>query len=179
MDVFKQNRYLMIVIVLLVILNVGTLLMLWIGKPQKPVLPAGERIPDQLPRLLKNEFGFNDNQIEKFMKSRDKHRRQMMQLNNEIRSIKKQMFDEVFTEDPQPVLSDSLLKLSQEKQAQIEQLTYQHFFELRKMCNPEQQKKLQKMIHEIFHQQLGGMRDGPPPPRRNGNLPAPPPPADH
>jgi uncharacterized membrane protein YsdA (DUF1294 family) len=33
MDVFKQNRYLSIIIILLVILNLATLTMLWLDRP--------------------------------------------------------------------------------------------------------------------------------------------------
>ena len=173
MDIFKQNRYLILVIILLVILNLGTLIMLWIGKPQQHGNP-GDRIPDQIPRLLKNEFGFDDYQVEQFLKLRNIHRQQMMQLNREIRVIKRQMFDEVLRDNPQPMISDSLLRMSQEKQARIEQLTYQHFFELKQLCNPEQKKKLQLLIHDMFRQPPGGMREGPPP-RRNEDAPPPPP----
>jgi hypothetical protein len=118
--------------------------------------------------LLKEELGFDSNQVKQYLKLRENLNQQIMQLNNEIRRLKKQMFDEVLHDIPQPMLSDSLLKLTQEKQAKIEQLTFQHFLDLKKICKPDQQKKLQLLMHELFRQQPDGMREGhPPPPYRD------------
>ncbi len=172
MDIFKQKRYLFLVIIVLIVLNMATLVMLWLGGPQRPAQHRGPGRPKQeraqIQRLLKNELGFDDKQAEQYLKLRQEHREQTRQLNDEMRRIKKQMFDEVLEDIPQPMLSDSLLKLTQKKQSKIEQLTYQHFLDLKKLCKPEQKDKLKLLMHEMFRGQPAGKREGLPPPPPDG-----------
>lgn len=178
MDIFKQNRYLLFVIVLLVILNLGTILMLWLSKPPQPMMQRKQRTPElekmHIQQILKDELSFDKTQTEQYLKLREKHHERASLLQNEIQRIKKQMFDEVLKENPQTTLSDSLLKLSQEKTADLEQLTFQHFLDLKKLCKPDQQDKLKILISEFFHQNppAGINNDGPPPPP-HGDEPPP------
>jgi len=170
MDIFKQKRYLVLVIILLVILNLSTLLMLWLDRPQQPVRqerPEKSRQEEaQTVLSLRDELGFSDVQSEQFSRLRRDHREQMQHLNDEIRQIKMKMFEEVLKDDPRPALSDSLLKLAQEKQIEIEQLTFQYLLDLKELCNPEQQKKLRLLIDELFRR---------PPERKDDSRPPPPP----
>jgi len=164
MDIFKQKHYLGLVVILLVLLNLTTLTMLWIGRPERQAPLRGPRnlIEEQhrIQQLLKEELGFDEAQIEQYLQMRRKHGERVRQLDEEIRQLKKQMFDEVLQENPQPTLSDSLLKLTQEKQLQIERLTFQHFLDLKKICKPEQQDKLKLLMHEMFRRQPARHDDG-------------------
>ena len=112
--------------------------------------------------------------IVEYLRLRQDHREQMRLLNEDIRQIKKQMFDEVLQDKPQPALSDSLLTLAQEKQAQIERLTFQHFLDLKSLCRPKQKDKLKLLMHEFFRKQSPGKKDGspPPPPRQHPPRPS-------
>ena len=122
-----------------------------------------ERQRAQLQNLLKDELGFDEKQVRQFLILRQEHHEQMQKLSQEIRRIKKQMFDEVLRENPQSTLSDSLLNLAQNKQAQIEKLTFQHFLNLKKLCKPEQRENLKLLMNELFRKQRQG-KEGPPPP---------------
>ena len=174
MDIFKQKRYLLFVIVLLVILNLATILMLWLNRPPQPMLQREQRRPEQekmhIQQLLKDQLGFDETQTEQYLKLREEQQEGALLIQNEIQRIKKQMFDEVLKENPQTTLSDSLLKLSQEKMADLEQLTFRHFLDLKKLCKPEQQDKLKFLIGEFFRQN--------PPVEMNNDGPPPPPPGD-
>ncbi len=68
--------------------------------------------------------------------------------------LKKQMFDEVLKDIPKPTLSDSLLKLSQDKMVELEELTFQYLLDLKKLCKPEQQDKLKLLIDEFFQSEF-------------------------
>jgi len=190
MDIFKQRRFLIFLVVLLVVLNLGTITLLWLGRPAPP--PPEIRMGKsgnehaRLEALLKKELKFGDEQIKQYFQLREKHRQQLDQLNREIGKLKKQMFDAVFSKDPQPALSDSLLNLSLQKQAELEQLTYRHFLELKKLCNPDQENQLKLLVEEFFRQQnppgrgresgpAGKFKDKNPPPPDDGRRPLPPP----
>ncbi|MCB0753664.1 MAG: hypothetical protein KDC52_19485 [Ignavibacteriae bacterium] len=76
MDITKQNRSLIITIVVLVIINIAALLLLWLGKPRHDNLRDTENIGDEKVRIqemLKEELGFSSEQTEKFLKLRENH----------------------------------------------------------------------------------------------------------
>lgn len=178
MDIFKQKRYLVIVIILLVVLNLTTILMLWLNKLPDPSSHKEEFGPKQkkehIQQLLKDELDFDDSQVEQYLIMREKQSEKVSALHNEIRQIKKQMFDEVLEDVPQPMLSDSLLKLSQAKMVELEKLTFNYFLDLKKLCKPEQQDKLKFLIGEFFRQnQPKRMRNDGPPPSTSGDKPPP------
>jgi len=174
MDIFKQNRYLWIAIIILLVMNLTALSLLWLGRPEVRRLPNGPKNPVEEKRrieyLLQKELGFDKNQTEQYLRLHREHRNQMRLLNREITEIKRQMFDEVLAENPQTELSDSLLKMAQGKQAKVEKLTFQHFLTLKKLCKPEQQDNLKILMHEIFRPN--------PPQGRDDNSPPSPPPGD-
>ncbi|PKL88286.1 MAG: hypothetical protein CVV23_11160 [Ignavibacteriae bacterium HGW-Ignavibacteriae-2] len=170
MDIFKQKRYLILLVVLLIIFNLATLIMIWLNKPQRPIMDRQHQGPGQetthIKQLLKDELGFDETQIKQYLKMQAEQRKKVLQLQNEIQQIKKQMFDEVLKDSPEPTLSDSLLTLTQEKMVVLEQLTYSYLLELKNLCKPEQRDKLKFLIGEFFRQNPpGGINsDRPPPP---------------
>jgi hypothetical protein len=175
MDIFKQKQNLVLTIVFLVILNIVTLSLLWFGRPQADLRkgPIGpEQNTERIQKLLKEELGFDNNQAEKYLAIRDKHKKETRHLNEDIRKLKKEMFDQALQSNDQAMISDSLLNLAQEKQSKIEKLTFQQFLDLKKICNSEQKMKLRKLIHRVLappHPE----RHGEPPPTPKGERPPP------
>ena len=147
MDVFKQRKNLIITIVFLVLLNLTTLIFLWIGKPKRDDLP---RPRERVEKLLKDDLNFTDEQVNKFIELRQNHRENVGKLNREIMQLKKEMFDQVLINDYNVGLADSLLNISLEKQRKIEELTLQHFLGLKEICNKDQEKRLMKVMHRIL-----------------------------
>lgn len=177
MDVFKQNRNLLIVIVVLIILNLTTLTLLWIGRPahnigERPGIPGENQ--SHIQKVLKEELNFTEAQAEQYIALRESHQKKIAQLVEAIKKIKKEMFDKVLLENSADI-SDSLLNLSLEKQAQLERITFNHFQDLKKICNKDQQKKLIKLMHNILGPPQPQRIDSPPPPgANNDNFPPPP-----
>lgn len=170
MDLFKKNKLLGSLVFLLVFVNTALLAAFWVHKMRTPIhspphrqhRPGGED-SENMRRFLEAELAFGESQIEDYMLLQSRHRDQVDRLNREIRLLKKEMFDEILKENPRTAHSDSLLDLSLAGQAEIERLTLQYFLDLKALCEPEQQRKLQSTIHKLLHH--------PPPP--------PPPPAGH
>jgi hypothetical protein len=175
MDIFKQNRFLGWTLVALVALNLVTLAMLWSGRPRRPGRPDANAGPDNRPpqeaRILRDELGFDESQIEKYRSLTRKHREDVKRLNDDIRRIKKRMFDGVLQDNPQPELSEALLAQAQAKQAEIEKLTFQYFLDLKAMCRSDQQQKLKLLMDEIFRGAPAGRNDGRPQPPQDRQPP--------
>lgn len=179
MDIFKLNRYLWFSIVLLVILNLTTLTLLWIGRPssrspgQGPLPPAQDQ--ERIRQLLKEQLAFNEEQIQQYLVLREEHHQRAQRLENEIRELKRKMFEQVLEERAPATVSDSLLNLVLAKQAELERMTFQHFLDLKNLCGPGQKEKLRLLMGEVFRPkeppQMPG-RENPPPPQ--GEEPPPP-----
>lgn len=173
MDMFKRNRNLIITIVILVIINIITLLLLWIGKPKHDLARGpgnGENEKVRIQEMLKEELGFSNDQAEQFLALRKNHLENTMRLDDELMLVKKEMLEEAMYSNDSSI-SDSLLNLSLEKQGQLEIITFQHFQKLKQICTPEQQEKL----FELMHRLIGPPQRGGPPP---GEMPDGPPHGD-
>lgn len=167
MDIFKKNRNLIFTIIVLVIINIATLSLLWLGKPnpnkiRKPIDGRDEKV--RIEKLLKKDLGFSTQQAEQFLRLQKNHREKTNFLAEELQQLKKKMFEEAMYSNNFNI-SDSLLNLSLEKQKELETITFQHFQKVKKICTPEQQEKLFKLMHRL----LGpSPRGGPPPGARRG-----------
>lgn len=176
MDVFKQNRYLQWTIVFLIVLNLATLTVLWLGRPKQPAPGRGafpaEQGEQRIKQLLKDQLGFDDAQVERYLQLRQEHREQVERLNEEIRELKRQMFDQVLAEQAPKAISDSLLNLVLAKQAELERVTFKHFLALKDLCGPGQKEKLRLLMNEAFRPKMSPQPKGPGP---NPQQPPPPP----
>lgn len=161
MDIFKQKRNYIVTIVILVIINVITLLLLWIGKPKHSMRGPEGAVTEKvrIQEMLKKELGFSIEQTEQFIKLRESHRSKSNLIEEEIMLLKKEMFDQAMLTDDKNI-SDSLLNLSLAKQSQLERSLFEHFQKLKDICTPEQRKKLFSIIHTM----IGPPQQGGPPP---------------
>lgn len=166
MDIFKQKKNLIITIVFLVVLNLITLLLLWLGKPKHDIKRGSEGGNDRvrIQEMIKEELGFSNEQAEQFLVLREDQKEQKLKLDRELMLIKKEMFEEAMYGE-NIIISDSLLNLSLEKQSQLEKLAFEHFLKLKQICTPEQQKELFKHMHGL----LGPPQPGGPPPEEFGD----------
>ena len=180
MDIFKQKRLLVILIFVLVLFNSGLLFLIWnqnTGSTKTDqIRKSPEEMREELKHILKKELDFSQEQIEEYLAVRFEHNRKIIRLRRLISETKREMFDKVLLENSEQTLSDSLLSVAMDSQAEIERLTYEHLIALKNICTPEQRGKLQQIIHQIVAPPPGEMsgdlpprgerRDGPPPPRR-------------
>ena len=167
MDIFKQNRNLMIVVGVLIVFNLLLLFLVWNNSTSTSTTTEVRKSPQEmraaLTTMLKKELDFSDDQVERYLQVRFEHHEKMRRLQRKLSGIKKEMFDAVLAENSSPTISDSLLALSLETQGEIERLTYKHFEDLKNICSPEQQKKLKLMMHQVLAPLQGERPDGRPP----------------
>ncbi|MCB9250011.1 MAG: hypothetical protein H6613_16425 [Ignavibacteriales bacterium] len=74
MDMIKQNRNLIITIIVLVIINIVALLLLWLGKPKNDFRRGLERDSNdkvRIQKMLKEELGFSTEQAKQFITLRE------------------------------------------------------------------------------------------------------------
>jgi len=179
MKSIANNRWLSVVILLLLTANMITLAFLWTGKkadkeyfnePPPPPPPGG-----QVFEFLTHELKLDSAQQEAYKKLRDEHRSQVRPFQDSIGKAKDSFFDLLKQEN----VSDSMVEAYSKKIGNLEQqrdvFTFRHFQKLRAICNKEQQIKFDSIIQQALKQMAPARPPGPgmdrPEPGRKGDGP--------
>ncbi|MDX2362240.1 MAG: hypothetical protein QNK23_15645 [Crocinitomicaceae bacterium] len=143
----KGTRFYKSIIALLVIINIGLIVFMWMGKPSHPPHP-GEG------PLLSEKIGLtgeSKTSVDALEKQHHVDKKKLMQLDRELHQ---QMFDLVGAEeDPSEIQS----QLNANKE-EVERMTFDFFDDVASYCTPEQIDEL----HSFIEHRL--IRMGPPPP---------------
>lgn len=164
MSYFNSRRWLAILVIILVALNIGTVTAFWLLRDKRGAPPPGQGNPTA---FLVKELGLDSMQREKLEVLIAQHRSAVMQLRNENREAK----DAFFARLGEASISDSALALAAREanlpDQQIEVATFRHFQQVRALCNSTQQKKFDEIIQEVLRMNAGarGPQGGPPPDR--------------
>lgn len=178
-----KNKWLMILILLLVLANAATLVSYWINNSKNHT--KGQPIPGMQPsRFLIEQLNFNDDQQKRYRVLIKEHQEKTRELRKQMRDAKENMF----TLMSQGQVPDSTLRQAASAvghtMESLDMVTFRHFQEVRKLCTPEQVAHFDKIIHEVLsmmapHPGPGGpgrpgsgrpdfgpdpMHDAPPPP---------------
>lgn len=180
MKSITNNRWLSVLILLLLTANIITLAFLWVNKradaayfnepPPPPPQQGG-----QVFEFLTHELKLDSAQQEAYKKLRDEHRSQVRPFQDSIGKAKDSFFDLLKQEN----VSDSMVEAYSKKIGNLEQqrdvFTFRHFQKLRAICNKEQQIKFDSIIQQALKQMAPARQQGPgmdrPGPERRGDGP--------
>lgn len=164
----KQKTYLWLVI-LLVIINLTTLIFLWVGRPNPPEMNDRKR-PDTN-KFLKNELCLNEEQDKKLKELRKELIDSTSKLNENIWSKKQEIQYESFSENPDIEKVNSLSRQIGEIETQLEIFRFNHFAEVKKVLTSEQAIKFKNILAENgkhIPSPFDGKKEGPPLPPPDG-----------
>ena len=156
----ESKKLLTYSVIVLFLLNLGTLAFLFMGKPHHPG-PPPEGGPAQ---FLIHELSLTADQQKQFEKLKDEHHSRMMQLQDSLHNLHEAYFKELSAVNT--MAADSIQKIMTEKQSSIERITFDHFRKVRAICTPEQQRKFDSVIQEALRMMGPHQQQGPPPPER-------------
>lgn len=144
-------KFLQIGIVILFLVNFCILGFVWFTKPpQNNGRMAAE--------FLIKELSLNEKQITTFNQMAQAHHAQIMPLRKKGSEARTHYFSFLGKEKMDSLAIQQALDSILWAQKQTEQVTFNHFSEVRKICDKDQQKK----FDEVIHQALKMMRPAPP-----------------
>ncbi|HEX4875680.1 MAG TPA: Spy/CpxP family protein refolding chaperone [Chitinophagaceae bacterium] len=172
MQTTGKNKWLTLLVVLLLLANITTLALFWLDRGKRPPQPKGT--PKE---FLVKELSLTAVQQQQFDTLIAGHRKKSGELRDAVKAAKDSLFGLI----KESAATDSLKQLYAKKVShlteQIDLLTVNHFQQVRKICTPEQQQKFDELILEVTsmmapprppqgpgHPQ-GPPHDGPPPPK--------------
>ena len=147
----SRNKLLLFIVAILLLANVVLLYFLFKGDSQPKPTPRERRgISEQ----LKNDVGFNAEQLKAYELRREKHMGEMKGLFEDLRQTKENFFNTV--RDPQA--ADSVVERGAnaiaEKQKLIDLQTHSYFTDLRKICTPEQLAKFDSLYQQVIKRMI-------------------------
>jgi len=175
MDYFAKQKIIVGAIVVLLLLNLGTLATLWIGHfrgPEKIISHGPGAHPDHVSHFLTRELNFDAAQKKEFQRLQSRQIAQMDKFQEEVNTCKRRMMDELLKSSPDPARVKELAAEVGEKEGLKARLVFTHLEEIKAICRPEQKKKFDSIVSELLSVmkppeppgEAGGREKGPPPP---------------
>lgn len=157
----KDNFYTIIIIVLLLV-NIGTLAYLWVSK--KDASSVNMRPRPESPRdIMVKELQLDKEQERKLYALSRQHRRSMDSVQHHIRNAQKALFALVKSDDMDAAKKDSVLAIIEANESQKHLITIDHFHAIRVMLDDEQKVYFNEMMEDIGNRITN---PGPPPHHR-------------
>lgn len=142
----NKNKFYTSIIIVLVILNIFLLAFHFFIKPENNHDRKSIRPRD----VIIQKLNFDDTQIEQYEKLISKHQQDIMQLDDEIFSLKGILYQQLNLEK---YAIDSLTNEIAIKQVEVEKIHFNHLLDIKKLCKKEQlpaYHELTKEFSKIF-----------------------------
>jgi hypothetical protein len=128
----------------LLLINIGTLVFLFMEKPDQR--PRGNKVVD---KLIIEGLKLNDAQVEQFEELKHDHRTQINEVERRERKLQKTYFELLQQSNPNHAVADSVSQLLGAIQQEKLQITFDHFSDLKSICNDEQKVLFDSLIADI------------------------------
>lgn len=167
MSSLLRNKILTGIVILLLIANITTIVLFWLGMKNNhphPPQPASE--------FLIKELGFNDSQRTQYESLIKIHQSQTRALREEMKIAKDSFFGLLSSKETNDSIKNRIAANIASVNSQLDDITFDHFKEVRKICDASQQQKFDAVIKDVIRMMAGpahgpGGRphdDRPPPP---------------
>ncbi len=186
MNNHPKNRFWIIMVIILVIMNIATIATFWFLRENDPAKRQGQGRGAM--NFLVKELQLDSLQQEKFKDLREEHQQQMREVRTQIRDAKDAMFALLKSPEASDTIIEKASLVTAALEAKIDIITFRHFKKVRALCDSSQQIKFDSIISQVVKMIApgpGGNRppgpppmgapDGPPP---AGEGQRPPPPRD-
>lgn len=164
-----RTRFLSIVIVALLVINMGTLAYLFIGQNNSKKHPHHRMGKGTPADYIIDKLQLDTEQQVAFMKLQKEHRSKMHETHSQLEETRTQYFDGLKTSTIDTAESEKLQAEIGRLMGQVHGNTFEHFTAVRKLCRPEQQELFDEFIEDILRALAppppGGKRGHRPPPR--------------
>lgn len=163
----ERNKLLSIAVVLLLVLNLGTLAYLFFTAGIKPPLPPphGEHQPPPFAPMLKKQLQLSDEQTKQVQQIHEGHLQKMDSLEKQYRQALQQYFDLLQQNNFQQQQKDSLENILSLITKQRAAEAFHHFYSIKETLNPQQALLYQQQLPQILEPVLHDRKNSLPPPK--------------
>ena len=137
----KTTKFYKLVIVVLILVNLTTLFFLWKG-PRRPKHPERNELVEML--------DLSGNAKTKILALQDDHFKKKDALIKRSRNLHESLFKSFNDESKDSTDIKRLIDEIVENQRETEQMTFDYFKVVNALCTPDQQIRLQELIHDVL-----------------------------
>lgn len=137
----KATKFYKLIIVVLILVNLTTLFFLW-AAPRRPKHPMRNELVEML--------GLSGNTKTKILELQDDHFKRKDALIKRSRVLHESLFQSFNDPSKDSTEITMLIDKIVENQRETEQMTFDYFKIVNSLCTPDQQKKLQELIHDVL-----------------------------
>jgi len=159
MDTTNKKRLLVTIIILLLVINISALATIIytnnikqkrfddIRKTKEQVEFAG------MHRFLKEELKLDEEQFQIFKETGRRNFKQNREIALKLDEKRLEFIDELTREIPDESTLDEIAQEIGDLHYQLKKNTIKHYFELKEICNPEQQKVMEKLFMQMIQKE--------------------------
>lgn len=151
----KDNFY-KVAIILLLLINGGTLLYLWQEKkPADATMRRHDGPPhNRVDEIIMDRLQFNNEQLGQFEELKHEHHSQMIAVQRQSSKLHQQLFELLKTDNVDTVLRNNIFRQLEVLDTEKELATFEHFRKLRAILNNDQQKRFDEFVEELSRRLL-------------------------
>ena len=144
---FTQNRFLVLLVAILLIANLGLMLYFFVFRHKD----EGGRMPPRVSDFVQKELGLSADQAAKFQLLRDQHKEAIKPVMDDMKKLK----DSLYKLLKSPQMNDSaaveLANRIGQKQKEWELINFHHFQKVRAICDSSQLPKFDSLVHQMIN----------------------------
>lgn len=150
MDYKNKYRWAMAGFMVMLFLNLAVIAGIWIFRPGGHFLGRERAGQIRMQHFIERELNLSEEQIKAFRELRRDHFRETRNINRDIRKYRSSLFALLENEQKDMSKADSLSNVLGEAQQALEKAIYEHFAELRGICNEQQKEKFDRITQKVM-----------------------------
>jgi hypothetical protein len=140
----NKNKLLIISVAVLVLLNISLIVVLTLGHSPRPPHMQGPQNPQE---IIIEKLNFDASQVEAYNEIITEHREQIENKEHEMRIAKEALYHSLSSDNQDE--KDQLIAKINILQKDFEDIHYNHFLEIKKLCKPEQIQDYNELTNEL------------------------------
>jgi hypothetical protein len=148
MKQFTQNKFLVLLVAILLIANLALMLYFFVFRQNDG---DGRKQPRPVSDFIQKELGFNAEQKAKFQQLRDQHKEAIMPVMDEMKKLKDSLYNLLQKPGTNDSTAITLANKIGEKQQEWELMIFHHFQKVRAICDSSQLPKFDTLVHQMIN----------------------------
>ncbi|WP_300565593.1 hypothetical protein [Flavobacterium sp.] len=141
----NKSKFLFVLVIAMLLINI-VIISFTLSDHRPPFFGKGKEMPRE---IIIKKLGFDKKQIAAYDVLIDAHKKRIKWLNDSIRAKKNQLYSHLKNNTIQTKQNDSLISEIANYQIQIETTHFNHFIDIKKICNKEQLEKYNALTFEL------------------------------
>ncbi|MFW5658209.1 MAG: Spy/CpxP family protein refolding chaperone [bacterium] len=162
MNLFKNHKIITWAIIVLLIMNLFALgtIIYHIRSENVAIQPAPQPGTGNAQQIITRELNLSPEQFDRFKEYRQRYMIKSREIVRELNEQRQMMLDELSEDNPDSVYLNEIAKTIGILHQQLKEETIVNFLNLKSICTPEQQEKLEHLFRKMMEME-GPFRRGP------------------